>query len=279
MEIIRSPQNATIRRLVGLRNHRRRRAAGVVLVDGARETLRAIESGMTLRGFYEPVDASGNFAADVDGLADVRGHAIGLGKHRGVIGEVFAKICYGEAMQRCVAELDAPGDRITDLSPPKPGLILVLDRVEKPGNLGAVFRSADAAGVAAVLLCDCPSDRFNSNAIRGSLGAVFSVASASGTQAEVNEYLSRHVRRVAAMRVESAGSLFDFDLRGDSVAVILGSEADGLGNRWTTWGQPDASRPVAAVKLPMAGRVDSLNVSVSAAVVAYEAVRQRSPAP
>ena len=249
------------------------------MVDGAREALRAIESGLTLRAFYEPVDGSGQFTVEVDGLAAVRRHAIGLGRHRGVIGEVFTKICYGEAMQRCVAEFDAPGDRLADLSPPQPGLILVLDRVEKPGNLGAVFRSADAAGVSLVLLCDCPSDRFNSNAIRGSLGAVFTVPSASGTQIEVNEYLTRYVRRVAAMRVEGARSLFDFDLRGDPVAVILGSEADGLGDRWMTWGPPNETKPVAAVKLPMAGLVDSLNVSVSAAIVAYESVRQRSTSP
>ncbi|WP_231603102.1 TrmH family RNA methyltransferase [Neorhodopirellula pilleata] len=259
-----------------MRNHRRRRAAGVVLVDGARETLRAMESGLNLRGFYEPVDDSGEFSVEVDGLTDARRRAIELGKHRGVIREVFAKMCYGEAMQRCVAEFDAPGDRLADLPPLQPGLILVLDRVEKPGNLGAVFRSADAAGVAAVLLCDCPSDRFNSNAIRGSLGAVFSVPSASGTQVEVNEYLTQHVSRVAAMRVEGAGSLFEFDFRCDQVAVILGSEADGLGERWMTWGPPNEPRLVDAVKLPMAGQVDSLNVSVSAAIVAYEAVRQRS---
>lgn len=287
LEIIRSSRNAAIRRLLTLRNNRRRRAEGAVLVDGARETLRAIESGLTLRAFYEPVNASGDTLIDVDGIEAARQHASEIGVHRGVSTELFAKICYGDAQQRCVAEFTATDDSVTNMGPPPPGVILVLDRVEKPGNIGAVFRTADAAGVAAVLLCDCPSDRFNSNAIRSSLGAVFTVPSGSGTQAEVNEYLSRYVDDVYSMRVEGASSFYDADLRADRVAVILGSEADGLGDRWLHFGQTTAasqsdssslendSRLIQAVKLPMAGRVDSLNVSVSAAIVAFEAVRQR----
>ena len=276
LEILQSAQNPTIRRLVSLRNNRRRRAAGVVLVDGARETLRAIESGMTMNAFFEPVDLAGDFVSDLDGLADSRQHAIGLGVHRAVSAELFTKVCYGEAQQRCVAEFAAPTDRIADLPPPAPGLILVLDRVEKPGNVGAIFRTADAAGVAAVLLCDCPSDRFNSNAIRGSLGAVFTVPSASGSQDEIDRYLAWHAEQVFAMRVEGATSLYTTDLSARSIAVILGSEADGLADRWKEWGESPERREVIGVKLPMKGFVDSLNVSVSAAIVAYEANRQRS---
>ncbi|MEO9596004.1 TrmH family RNA methyltransferase, partial [Rhodopirellula bahusiensis] len=108
----------------------------------------------------------------------------------------------------------------------------------------------------------------NPNAIRGSLGAVFTVPSASGSGSDVSSFLQTHGYRVAAMRVEGSRPLFEFDLRG-KVAVVLGSEADGLAGRWAG----DSVEPVA---LPMAGHVDSLNVSVSAAVVAYETVRQRS---
>ena len=276
LEILRSAQNTTIRRLISLRNNRRRRAAGVVLVDGSRETLRAIESGMKLNAFFEPIDSVGEFVCELDGLAESRRHAIDLGVHRGVSTELFAKVCYGEAQQRCVAEFVAPTDNISELPPPQPGLILVLDRVEKPGNVGAIFRSADAAGVAAVLLCDCPSDRFNPNAIRGSLGTVFTVASASGSRDEINGYLTRHTEQVFGMRVEGATSLYTTDLKSRSIAVILGSEADGLAERWRNWGDPSAPQEVIGVKLPMNGHVDSLNVSVSAAIVAYEANRQRS---
>lgn len=278
LEILLSAQNPTIRRLISLRNNRRRRAAGVVLVDGARETLRAIESGMKLNAFFEPVDAAGQWIGEADGLAEARTHAMADGVHRGVSQSLFAKVCYGDAQQRCVAEFEAPSDGILDMPVPRPGLILVIDRVEKPGNVGAIFRTADAAGVAAVLLCDCPSDRFNSNAIRGSLGAVFTVVSGSGSRDEVNEYLTRHVEKVFAMRVEGATSLYATDLSVPSVAVILGSEADGLADRWHDWGVGADRREVVGVKLPMNGFVDSLNVSVSAAIVAYEANRQRSAA-
>ncbi len=286
MEILRSSQNATIRRLVGLRNNRRRRAAGVILVDGVRETRRAAEAGLVLRGFFEQVDAAGRAVADGPDWRFLRSHAVEAGVYRGVVGELFSKVCYGEAANRCVAEFEAPRGRIKDLPPLAPGLILVLDGVEKPGNVGAVFRTADAAGVSAVLLSDCPSDRFNANAIRGSLGAVFTVPSASGNQAEISRFLAGEVDEVFAMRVEGSESLYDVNLRPlgprGRIAVVLGSEADGLGERWRTWPQSgDADEgeatecSIGGIHLPMAGRVDSLNISVSAAVVAFEAVRQR----
>ncbi|MAP08347.1 MAG: rRNA methyltransferase [Rhodopirellula sp.] len=273
METIRSLQNAAVRRIVSLRRSRKRRAAGVVLVDGPRESLRAIEAGLKLTAFYEiepkPSETSG--PPDMPEQAVARLHAIDAGVHRWVTAEVFRKIAYTASTDRCVAEFVAPDDSLEQLlgrSSWNDGLVLVLDRVEKPGNLGAVFRSADAAGVSAVLLSDCPSDRFNPNAIRGSLGAVFTVPSASGSESQIEAFLKTHGYRVAAMRVEGSRPLFDSDLRG-KVAVVLGSEADGLADRWAG----DSIDPVA---LPMAGHVDSLNVSVSAAIVAFEAVRQRS---
>ncbi len=286
MEIIRSSQNATIRRLVGLRNNRRRRAAGIILVDGAREIRRAVEAGLVLRGFYEHVNASGHGIADGPDWQFLRSHAVDAGVHRGIWGDLFSKVCYGDAVDRCVAEFEAPGDSVSDLPPLSPGLILVLDGVEKPGNVGAVFRTADAAGVSAVLLSDCPSDRFNSNAIRGSLGAVFTVPSAAGSQHEIADFLAREVDAVMAMRVEGSQSLYDVSLRSTGphgrIAVVLGSEADGLGDRWQSWPRLTADNRadiantrIGGIHLPMAGRVDSLNISVSAAVVAYEAVRQR----
>ncbi|MCM2373093.1 TrmH family RNA methyltransferase [Aporhodopirellula aestuarii] len=287
MEILRSSQNATIRRLIGLRNNRRRRAAGVVLVDGARETLRAIESGLRLLGFYEQIDSGSLPVGGGSELQIVRAHAVDLGVYRGVTRELFAKVCYGEAEDRCLAEFENPGDSIANLPPLAPGLILVLDQVEKPGNVGAVFRTADGAGVSAVLLSDCPSDRFNSNAIRGSLGAVFTVPSASGTAEEIADFLAGQVDGVFAMRVEGSTPLYTVDLRANGsrgrIAVVLGSESDGLGPRWQTWKKTDETHenasvdaPIAGIRLPMAGRVDSLNVSVSAALVAFETVRQRN---
>ncbi|MCC9657311.1 RNA methyltransferase [Rhodopirellula halodulae] len=276
METIRSLQNASIRRIASLRKSRRRRAAGVVLVDGPRETLRAIEAGLKMIGFYEiepksDPEAERQTEREMPEQAPAREHAIANRVHRYVTADVFRKIAYTSSTDRCVAEFESPDNawkRVRDGVEARSGLILVLDQVEKPGNLGAVFRTADAAGVSAVLLADCPSDQFNPNAIRGSLGAVFTVPSAAGTETEVSAFLREHGYRVAAMRVEGSKPLFESDLTG-KVAVVLGSEADGLGDRWGG----DEIHPVA---LPMAGHVDSLNVSVSAAIVAYEAVRQNA---
>lgn len=296
LEILRSNQNPTIRRLAGLRNHRRRRAAGVILVDGARESLRGIAAGFRLLGFYEPVSSDAGPGVEeteplqqTDDLQRVRAHAIEHGVYRGVAPKLFPKICYGEAADRCLAELEAPGDTLADLPALPPGLILVLDQVEKPGNLGAIFRSADAAGVSAVLLSECPSDRFNPNAIRGSLGAVFTVPSAKGSQSEIADFLALNVDEVLAMRVEGSHSLYQTNLRADGprgrIAVVLGSESDGLGDRWEVWQKkPDAGQSalpedkITGIHLPMAGQIDSLNVSVSAALLAFECVRQRSQA-
>ena len=269
--MIRSPQNATIRRLAGLRNHRRRRASGSMLVDGPRETLRAIEAGIELMGFYEPWNESEGWQAGPPELLRVREHAREKKCHRGVQDQAFAKIKYGEGSERCVAEMKVPVRHFEGLPSPPQGLILVLDGIEKPGNIGAVFRTADAAGVEAVLLSDCPCDVFNPNAIRASLGAVFTVPLAAGTADQVADWLLRWKISVLAMRVEAADSLYESQLAGP-VAVILGSEANGLGDRWKQLG----GHRVSGLVLPMSGRVDSLNVSVSAAVVAYEALRQRA---
>ena len=153
---------------------------------------------------------------------------------------------------------------------PENPLVLILDQVEKPGNIGAIFRSADAADVDAVLLCES-GDAFNPNAIRSSLGAVFHVACASGSEVELADFLVRHHVHVLAARVESSDSLWTTDLRRPT-AIILGSEAEGIGNRW----QEINGEPVQGIHIPIAGNVDSLNAANSAAVIAYEARRQRT---
>lgn len=271
LNIIRSPQNATIKRLASLRNHRRRRAAGIVLVDGPREIWRAIQAGWHLKGFYEPlVHDAFEAAPPYPEIHQIRAHAAKQDRHFGVDAAAFAKLAYAGSSGICLAELDAIPRTLNDLPANLTGLVLVLDRVEKPGNIGAIFRTADAAAVAAVLLCDCPSDAMNPNSIRGSLGAVFTVPHASGTATEIAQVLTKRAFRPLAMRVEGSRNLFSQDLSGD-IAVILGSEADGLGDRWTHVGEA----PVDGVCLPMYGQVDSLNVSVSAAIVAFESVRQR----
>ena len=148
--------------------------------------------------------------------------------------------------------------------------MVVLEGVEKPGNLGAVLRSADGAGADAVIAADPRTDLFNPNAIRASLGTIFATRLAAGPSAAVRERLEGAGIRILAARVDGAIPYIGADLRG-GVALVLGSEAEGLSAAWS-------GEKVTAIHLPMQGVADSLNVSIAAAVLLYEARRQRDGA-
>jgi RNA methyltransferase, TrmH family len=164
-----------------------------------------------------------------------------------------------------------PSLELDRLGLPADPLVLVIEALEKPGNLGAVLRSADGAGVDAVIAASPRTDLFNPNAIRASAGTVFSVPLAAASSGDVMAWLRRNGIRVVAARVEAERAYTDADLRGP-VAIALGAETDGLTDAWSGDG-------VEAVNLPMLGMADSLNVSVTAAVLAYEARRQRGARP
>tara|TARA_R110002049_G_scaffold2750_4_gene22020 strand:- start:215168 stop:216058 length:891 start_codon:yes stop_codon:yes gene_type:complete len=259
---IRSTSNPTVRRLVRLRDNRFRRRSRRVIVDGWRECRRAIEAGLDLCGVY-CAESPGEFHELVRKAGEV-------GKLQRVTPEILEKIGYGQSARGVVAEFHQPDRTLQSLTLPEQPFILVLDRIEKPGNVGAVFRCADAAGVDAVVLTD-GGDLFNPNAIRSSLGTVFRVPAAVATAAETQAFLAQRDIRVLAARVESSNPLWASDLSG-SLAVVLGNEAEGLADRWQALG----STPIQGIQIPMAGVVDSLNISVSAAVIAYEVLRVRS---
>ena len=264
---IHSPANETIRAIVRMRDHRRRRRAGRVLVDGWREVLLAWGSGLRPRGLFLPDGDDADVPETAEGLIAEAG-----GQHRlcRLSDPLFRKISYGQTPRDVVAEFDQPDRTLVQLALPADPLLLILDQIEKPGNLGAIFRSADAAGVDAILVSDGTGDLFNPNAIRNSLGTVFSLPAATGHYEQVREFLGQRSIRVVAARVESSRPLWSTDLRGP-LAIVLGSESDGLRRRWQTVG----GRPVAGVRIPMRGRADSLNLAASATILAYEAIRQR----
>lgn len=268
--VLRSPANPTIRHLVRMRDNRARRRAGRLLVDGWRETAQALDAQFELCGVYLPESCS--FQPEQSDDPQIR-HVLALATDRQAIHLVseplMEKIAYGQSHRGVVAEFVQPVTSLSALDLPNQPLILVLDQIEKPGNLGAIFRSADAAGVDAILLCDC-QDLFNPNAIRNSQGSVFHIPSAAGDQQAISEFLMERGIRPLAARVESATPLWQTDLTGP-LAIILGSEAKGLGSRWKSLGH----QAIDGIRIPMLGKVDSLNVSVSAAVIAMEARRQR----
>lgn len=280
--VLRSAANPTIRRLVRLRDNRRRKQSGTFLVDGWRESARAVLAGFELRGLYVPLSTV-NAAYDLPAYLHSKGTtgedlALAISLYRkaradgvlvGVQDNLVSKFAYGQSPRGVVAELVAEQRGLDALDLDDRSFVLILDSIEKPGNVGAVFRCADAAGVDAVILTGEGCDMFNPNVIRGSLGAVFSLAWATATRDQAQEFLLKHKIRTLAARVESSQDYWSTDLS-RPLAIVLGNEARGLGQAWQTLG----NAPIAGVKIPMLGQSDSLNVSVSAALLAFETARQ-----
>ena len=184
--------------------------------------------------------------------------------------EVFSKLMFGERTDFVIGIAKRPSTSIAsigDLDFSKPGFVLVLQAIEKPGNLGAILRTADACNAAAVLLADAETDFYHPNSIRASTGAVFKLPVASASSAEIQQWILNNQLRVVTAIVEGSTELFEADLT-DNIALVLGSEARGLDQQWR-------SEEFQPVRLPMQGIADSLNVSVTAAVMMYETVRQQ----
>lgn len=236
-----------------------------MLVDGWRETRCALESGLKPLGLYCMEETSELRSWEE---SDVRRRTAEIAV--AVSAAVMQKISYGQSDRGVVAEFEMPPWGLDDLVLPECPLVLVLDQMEKPGNIGAAFRCADAAGVDAVILTPPSSDRFNPNAIRSSLGAIFTVPSAVTDERTAKTWLSANNVAVFAARVESSQPIWSTRF-GSAAAIVIGSEANGLGQRW----QSDEDVTVIGTRLPMSGTVDSLNASVSAALMLYEAKRQR----
>jgi TrmH family RNA methyltransferase len=264
---IASAANPRIRAAARLRDRGARDEAGLTIVDGGREARRAIEAGVTVEEAFvcEPLVRTEDAQAAVRALETAGARVWTTSK------AAFAKVAFGERAEGVLAIVRIPSTDIAALRLPEDPLVVVLEAVEKPGNLGAVLRSADGAGADALILADPRTDPFNPNAIRASAGTVFTVPIATGSSAEVREWLRDRGVRIMAARVDAETNPWDADLRGP-LAIALGSEADGLG---ATWSMGDAT----AIRLPMHGVADSLNVSVAAAVLLYEARRQRGRRP
>jgi TrmH family RNA methyltransferase len=146
-------------------------------------------------------------------------------------------------------------------------LIIVLERVEKPGNLGAILRTAEAAGVDAVIVCDPLTDLYNPNLIRASIGGVFSVPTVVCTSEECIGFLKANKINILTAQLQDSYEYYDYDMTA-ATAIVMGTESTGLTQKWREAAD-------AHIRIPMLGRLDSLNVSVSAAILMYEAVRQR----
>lgn len=264
---ITSRQNARVKEAAKLRLSRQRERQGRFIIDGAREILRAIDAGVEIVEAFicesAVVDDKGRLAAAK--LAET------CAVRATVTAEVYEKLRFGERAGGVLAVAKTPARRLDQLRLPAAPLIAVIEGVEKPGNVGAVLRSADGAGVDAVVIADPRTDMFNPNTIRASLGTVFSANVCAATGEEVLAWVRALNLRVVAARPDAQLLYTEVDYCGGA-AIVLGSEAEGLSPKWR-------HASVTGVRLPMRGRADSLNVSATAAVLFYEAQRQRQLAP
>ena len=249
--IITSVQNARIKHVVALQQKSSlRREEGLFVVEGQREIEHCIACG------YEVVEL---FV--LDGLDVERDHFV-------VTPQVYEKMAYRGSTEGMIGVARCKEHRLKNLHLKENPLLVVLESVEKPGNLGAILRTAEAAGIDALIVCDPLTDLYNPNVIRASIGGVFSVPTVVCNSKECIAFLKEHQIRILTAQLQDSYEYYDYDMR-HATAIVMGTESTGLTNIWREVAD-------AHIRIPMLGRLDSLNVSVSAAILMYEAVRQRN---
>lgn len=255
--LIESLQNPRIKNLLKLQEKsRERKNQGLFIVEGTQE------NELAVKGCYE--------AVEIYICEDIYNKSIDFGQVKvfTITKQVFEKLAYRKSTGGIIGVYKTKSSTLTDLQLPENALVVVLEAVEKPGNLGAVLRTGDGAKVDAVIVCDETVDFFNPNVIRSSVGTLFTNQIASANKEAVLDFLkSKNIQVVSTFLREETKNLYETDFTKSS-AIILGTEATGLSDFW-------ADNSDSLIKIPMLGFVDSLNVSNAAAICVYEAVRQR----
>jgi len=275
VERIDSPQNPRIKAALKLRQSRGRQQTGQFLIDGLRENVRALILGQKLEALF----LCPSMLAESDTAQLLQFVAL----YRLPVWELspaaFEKLAYGQRAEGVVGVGRSVPRRLEDwAAPTRDSIYLIIDGIEKPGNLGAVFRTADAVGVAGIVLTQPAVLPENPNAIRASMGTVFSVPYAQASIGQTGSWLAGHGIPLYSTRVDASQDYWDVNyLANDAksgaplpsgVAILMGCEAQGLGPEWSTV-------PSTGIRIPQSGVADSLNLSVAAAIVLYEVARQR----
>ncbi len=261
MDPISSTQNQQIKDLLKLSKARERKTRGLFIIEGIREIKRAQENDY----IFQKVFYCKSLISIPTELFLDKIHAL---QKIEVSQNVFSRIAYRDNSDGVLVLAESKANGLAKLVPKGNGLYLVVERVEKPGNLGALLRTADAAGVDAVIVCDSNTDLYNPNVIRSSLGCLFTKTVILADSISTIKFLKRNKVNIFAAALQNSELYSEADYTHSS-AFIMGSEADGLSENWR-----EAADKIIAI--PMNGDVDSLNVSVSAAILIYEAIRQRS---
>jgi len=253
---ISSLQNERIKHIVKLRDEKHlRQREGLMLVEGRDELLHALMAGLQPQTVFTTPELA------LHPLEGLKGEVITVSR------PVFEKISYRENPDGWLGLFPIPRMSLGALSLPASPLLVVAESVEKPGNLGAILRTADAAGVNALLVCDARVDPWNPNVVRASRGALFSVPTVETDNAAALDWLRENGVKVLAATPAAIMDYTRVDLTVPT-AIAVGTEDKGLTDFWL-------SNADEQVLIPMTGRVNSLNVSIAAALIVFEAVRQR----
>jgi RNA methyltransferase, TrmH family len=269
---ISSTQNQRIKQIVKLTNRRERDRRQQTVVEGVRETARALASGLTPTEAYicPPLVDAAEGAPILAHLQRLREQ--GRTELFEVTPAIFEKISYRGESGGLLLVVPYLHHTLADLPLSQPPFLIILEGIEKPGNLGAILRTADAAGVDGLIVCaeaGAPTtDIHNPNVIRASLGALFTVPVVVAENGRLGHWLQQHNIHIIAATPQASQSYLTADMT-QAIAILLGSEADGLSQ---TWLEAAGQR----VSIPMRGMVDSLNLSVATALLLYEVVRQRN---
>ena len=259
MKQISSAQNPEVRAAAKLKLRRTREREGRFLVEGAREVTRALAAGVRLETLYVCPDFLGIDGRSVLELAE----SINVTE---LSAPAFKLLSYRENPDGIIAVAERQDKRLTDLTLPDDALVVVVEGLEKPGNLGALLRTADGVGAHALFVTGQGTDLENPNVVRSSMGSVFSLPTFAVDSDELLYYLKREQVSLVATTPHTETLYWEADLTGRA-AILLGAEHSGLTPEWVTAGQ--------AVRIPMQGQADSLNVATAGALLLYEALRQR----
>jgi len=256
---ITSTQNPKIKSLLALQKPRERRKQGLFVIEGLKEIALALEAGYRIGNLF--------FCDELVSAGQLEKLNPGDKLLIPVSRDVFDRIAVRENSGGVIAVAEQKTHRLGAIKLSENPLVLVLESVEKPGNLGAILRTADAAGLDAVIICDPQTDFYNPNVIRSSIGCVFTMQVASATSEETLGWLESNGITVYSTYLEASRPYHEVDYTQPS-AIVMGTEATGLSDIWIT----EKQNPII---IPMAGRIDSMNVSTAAAVIVFEARRQR----
>ncbi|HRY99348.1 MAG TPA: RNA methyltransferase [Bacteroidales bacterium] len=258
-----STQNPRIKSLLLLTEKAaERQLSGLFVVEGPRELERALKHGFVADQLFHCEDIFPLQEWEARGFSAISG-ALYYRVNR----HVFSRIAYRDGTGGVVAVMRQKGHSLDTLKLSGNPLLLVLESVEKPGNLGALLRTADAAGLDGIIVCDPRTDIYNPNVVRSSTGALFSVPLAIATTGEVIAWLDQRGVKNYCTSLAASVPYHEADMKGP-LAIVMGAEAEGLSETWIRAADEN-------ILIPMRGTADSLNVSVSAAIVVFEALRQR----